>query len=282
MGRDALIAIADGAYYEACAPLFIWAALRAAPESKIIICFRGAVPAKVRLAVEGLKGADDRVVYAERLGAGLPRDPKTTKMLRWTLSADEFKGATRAWIGDVDILLAPELIALHDQHQIHASKMGLPYSNVLIHDQHGPMLSGLHWIDVDRYLKALAGGMAHASKAIRSGDAQRRWRRDRHLLHHIIESSDVALPGVDCTETRSEQAMFRPSDPCFRPHHGLHLRLWDDAALKKTLWLRSSPAYRSYKRLLAPVLNSPDSGMPSIDHPRLKKHLKNLMLEVSS
>lgn len=147
-------------------------------------------------------------------------DVMTIKCLRWTNYSDEFENFDYIYIGDIDMLVCREKPDLLLQHIQHCDLLGLPYSNKVRGTgawQDKPRrLTGLHFVKRKEWYGAMRPIMKKYNELLR----KKRIDHDQNevVLHQMVAESVLGLPkGID---------EVRDSAYRFRPHHGLHLRLW--------------------------------------------------------
>lgn len=205
------------------------------------------------------------------------------KSLRWILDPPEYKDFDAVYIGDVDIFIVPEEPTLCDQHLKHCRKLGLPYSNALrpagnkklpkgfrtIADMvlnvgllntlrfivnkksDTRQLSGLHFFKTEDYLEKIRPLIPEYNKIILSNDYSNRASTVDHkdgfhnecLLYDLIKESGMSLPPEG-------PYSIDPKDfeqPCFRPHHGIHLGIFrKQSTIDNSRATLDSECYKEY------------------------------------
>jgi len=151
------------------------------------------------------------------------------KSYRWLQDKKLFDGYDYGYIGDIDILLCEEDIPLLEQHLHHSNDEGLCYSNSV--RPNSKRMSGLHFFHVDTYYEKMESCILKYKKMLFDGKLKN--RKNEELLYQMI--NEVGL-GV--------------STKWFRPHHGLHLRLWQKSNPNLTRVLSDDDYCRYFRYFL--------------------------------
>lgn len=159
----------------------------------------------------------------------LANDPLRVKCFRWVHTDPLWDDFSHVYIGDVDILLAKESPTLLQQHISHMNQTGLPYSNYVrgLRKQH--RMSGLHFFDRERWLQSMKPVMDKYRSLLLKGE--RPANNNEVLLYRMVQEASLPFP---------------KQEHKFRPHHGLHLRIWEAGSPKALLKNSSYPSYWAY------------------------------------
>lgn len=226
--------VVDDSWYAGFIPFYIYFALRAYPESWVLIYFRGKLSDEIREQVHILCPDTDRFTIYEYYKPDHPRDVFTTKALRWTLALEASLIGDRLYIGDVDIMLANEKLCLFDEHDIHCDTLGLSYSNIIRNNS--PRMSGLHYIQVQGYKDQMAQQIVDYDQRLKIGIARQYQNRNEKVLFEML-ANEFAVP-----EEGSFELGYDPTKINYRPHHGVHLGILRDAGHNGKV----EPGYLSY------------------------------------
>ena len=142
---------------------------------------------------------------------------------------DLFSGYENGYIGDIDILLCKEKIDLETQHLNHCQDIKLCYSNSI--RSNSKRLSGLHFFKIPEYY-SLADN--HIKKYRNLLDTKKFLnKKNEGVLYNIINEANIGF-----------------SSYWFRPHHGLHLRLWQKETPNLKPILKDDDYYEYFKYFL--------------------------------
>ena len=209
--------------YRGYVPLYVYFALRAYPESFVRVYYLD--------NEDGLGEDVSRLVNSPNWSIecsykmDYPRHADELKTLRWVLYDDVIKGFDTVYIGDVDIPLSIETPGLIDEHLRHCDFLGLPYSNVwrMTGGQKQNRASGLHFIKVKEYFEVMLPVIEKYDSLLRNGKLHK--VNNEMTLFRMLTEADI---GVGAWESANfDQASSNPEKLCYRPHHGLHLRVFD-------------------------------------------------------
>ncbi len=120
---------------------------------------------------------------------------------RFLLGKQFFKGHKYAYIGDVDFFICKEQPSIEELHTGRVKETGFCYSNK---ERRGlKRLTGLHFIEVDRYFKLIDVQLQKYKKRVLLGICN---ITDEEMLFQMCQNSKV---GIITGQVR--------------PHHGIHL-----------------------------------------------------------
>lgn len=180
------------------------------PNDDVVIFYQGNLSPKIKsIAIE----FDNVILYEnvfdqyEKIGGGGP------KLLRWILPEEYFENYKYVYIGDVDILVLKEKESLFDFHSNQMKNFKTAFSNRVRPLKDGGLskrLTGLHFIDVKPYYKAIS---TLAQKLREDTEFQNIFlnglKRNEEVLYKIVKTAI----GFDPNEIVKME----------RPLHGFHL-----------------------------------------------------------
>ena len=174
-----------------------------------------------------------------------PRTSHITKCLRWTLYDDFLKKFDYLYIGDVDILIANEKPDLIQQHINHANLLKLPYSNIVRSNKNPKRMSGLHFICTKPYFNYINKSQLNKfNNMIKSGKFNK-YPSNESVLYQLIEESNMGFPNKDC-QVLFDETSRNFNQTFFRPHHGIHLSIFNISNVKENQHILDSNIYRQY------------------------------------
>lgn len=185
------------------------------------------------------------------------------------------------YLTDVDILIMPEKIPLHEQHIRHMKVLGLPYSN-FIRNTTPSRLTGLHFAGFDFYRK-VAPVVEQYANMIKATGIPRGYGRcaDEELWYRIVQESGLALPPkCPYSEKETWERVFDPAgckNVWFGPHHGMHVGF--GRAMKRFRPIFDLPFYKQYLYSLKRLRNEDDrfDKLCDILHPRARDAMKAVL-----
>ncbi|MFO8067260.1 MAG: hypothetical protein R6U11_06735 [Bacteroidales bacterium] len=185
-----------GLQYLEYALIYIYSIKRAYPEYDVMIySWDDITPIR-----KGLKLLNAEKCV-KKIGFPYERSVKNYAKSRFLLGKHYFKNNKFAYIGDVDFFICKETPTILELHKSRLIQTGYCYSNEVRENM--KRLTGLHFIDVDRYFNYTDSERIKAKKAIQEGDNS---KTDEMMLYDMCEKSKAGLiPGN------------------VRPHHGIHL-----------------------------------------------------------
>jgi hypothetical protein len=213
----------SGEPYSYYIPLYIYSILRHYPDYYPLIYYQGKINNDIKKSLKTIQSLGKFEVKEEVLSK-FSTDRATVKTLRWLLYEKEFEDFDYLYIGDIDIFIVRETPSLLEQHIRHSAVLNLPYSNMIRED--GNKLTGLHFVEREPYYKSVLPLIKkyRQHKKFNRLDPTSKRSVNEHFLYCLIEQSGLGLP----PRTKKE-CLMSPSDSDkinFRPHHGLHLRVF--------------------------------------------------------
>ncbi len=206
--------------YMAYAPMFVWCCKQVYPSYDIKLFLRDPCP-------YDLTGAEVIPLFEK-----FPRYVYNSIALRFVVPPKYYEGYDHVYVGDIDIMIMPERIALDEFHRNEMVTTGLSYSNSLrnIHHYCGyQSVSGLHfaskhWFDQTEeqraiYYRLLERGLIGLYREY-----------DGLMLYRMIEKSGLKLPAKLKLKKR---------------HHGIHLGNFRLFSSKEKIAERIPVDYRS-------------------------------------
>ena len=189
--------------YQEYIPLFVLYALRAYPQSEVLIHFQGSLHPIVSECLESLE-SEGRFHIEPILVEIPPENVQALKALRYLIYADSFADFEYVYIGDIDLVIVAEEVDLVSHHAAQCAASGLPYSNRVRTGT--KRLTGLHFVRSKDYFAPLRPLM-------------------KKNLDRIVRNE---------FEGSNEELLYEMMRDCFglpprsnkRPHHGIHLRAW--------------------------------------------------------
>ncbi len=213
-------------------------------------------------------GVEIRYINFDKLGLSdmALRNEFVLRAGRWFLIDDDLLDFDNVYVGDVDIFICKEENSLFDEHVRHSNYINLPYSNIVrsIREprnvrhiigntvRHGIkaefynsflfskrdwyLLSGLHFMRMKKYGPAIREAIPGIIKEINNSflGKSKIWNKvvinDESILYELIKSAGLGIPDYN-QEKCSGQYIVENADPetiGYRPHHGLHLKLFQD------------------------------------------------------
>lgn len=278
------VLIVDTSFYQHYVPFFLHFCLNAYPDAFVLVYVRG----KISKAVTGLirqLGVPNKFRFIQNYKSNYPSTSHTTKLLRWTIDDEKIRSFRYAYIGDIDILIVLEDLPLLDQHLRHARFLRLPYSNVVraYYKKKINRMSGLHFIKVDPYMKKMRLVMPKFDKVIRE-NRFRQYKTNEMVLYLMLKEA-IGLPKqLVCNSKKSilypgttKRFDYESNDPdkvYFRPHHGIHIRLFE--TISKRNIIDSQTYHRYFVRLREMWSDKLDRALER-SHPRVRLSIKNLL-----
>lgn len=209
MQKNAFVVYVFGAY-EKYINYYIYFINLNYPNDDVVIFYQGNLSPKIKsIAIE----FDNVILYEnvfdqyEKIGGGGP------KLLRWILPEEYFENYKYVYIGDVDILVLKEKESLFDFHSNQMKNFKTAFSNRVRPLKEGGLskrLTGLHFIDVKPYYKAIS---TLAQKLREDTEFQNIFlnglKRNEEVLYKIVKTAI----GFDANEIVKMK----------RPLHGFHV-----------------------------------------------------------
>lgn len=197
------------------------------------------------------------------------------KGLRWLLHDTNLMQYESLYIGDIDILICNEDIGLYEQHVRHANFLNLPYSNciriyrkskrqifgglikygikstidsLLFPVNEWYRLTGLHFMFTKGCYDCLLEGKRSVIEELNlaAANTSKLWNvgniGDESILYEVVKRSGLKLPHHPSNSEEMAEGVKvldnnNPDTVLFRPHHGLHLALWRNDEVDKTIVL---------------------------------------------
>ena len=213
-------------------------------------------------------GLEIRYINYDKLGLSdmALRNEFVLRAGRWFLIDDDLLDFDNVYIGDIDIFICKEENSLFDEHVRHSKYINLPYSNVVrsIHEsrnvrhiignmvRHGVkaelynsflfskrdwyLLSGLHFMRMKKYGPAIKEAIPGIIKEINNSflGKSKVWNEvvinDESILYELINLTGLGIPDYDGERCSGQYIVenLNPETIGYRPHHGLHLKLFQD------------------------------------------------------
>lgn len=239
MVKLCIAAVVSSEQYSYYIPLCVYSILKHYPEYRPVICYQGKLNDKVKESLSLLQPLGSFIIKEGEFEQ-YSTDRATVKALRWLLYLDEFEQYDYVYIGDVDIFIIRETPSLLEQHIAHCKTLNLPYSNMI--RKNSNRLTGLHFVQTKPYFDAirLQGEQYRDCSKFNQKDPLSQKSVNEYFLYRLVEQSGLGLP------PRTEgDCLMSPDDSNkvnFRPHHGLHLRVFGKVRPE----LRKNEAYQRY------------------------------------
>lgn len=213
--------------YQKFIPMFLFFCLKSYPDYGVKLFLTEKLkPVYTNITNQLHKLGDIQIV--EECYGGYPRSPHELKTLRWITTSDNFKGYDYIYVGDIDIMICREKESLLDQHLKHCKEIGLPYSNSVRPKSH--RLSGLHFIKKDEYYLRMDPIIKKKyRKLLKAGKLF--GIKNEEILYNMIRKVKFDFP-----------------KGWFRPHHGIHLRVWRHRPRKVSPQFWQSVGKENYKK----------------------------------
>ena len=225
--------VVDGGF-QRYTPLFILSLLTAYPDYSVRVFIVDKPGDALLTGMRLLDGLGDWAIITEELD-GYPKCRRLGAYLRYLLFTRRraeryFAGYDYVYITDGDMLITREDPPLHVQHLEHMQEIGLPYSDILRHNERqvatGLLFASQEFIErvgatVDWYdaeFRVRAEGVI---------DTPKKSIPDERLLYQIIRDSGVGEPPQHMLA--ADPLQERLSDPAscydrvFRPWHGMNV-----------------------------------------------------------
>ena len=197
-------------------PCCVYGILKSYPKAYVKVFVDGTLNTRENQALAVIPS--DRYTILQNYFSGI--ELKRSKMihgskmvLRWLIPHHELKGFKYAYFGDIDMLIIKESPSLLDSHIQHMEQTGLPFSNAVRTGT--KRLTGLHFIDIDRYYQKVGGII---DTYLNDNDALQaeisKCDRNEHFLYNLV-SQGIAF--------KDEDIAYPDGKYCYRPHHGSHL-----------------------------------------------------------
>lgn len=248
-----------GYNYQIYIPIAVWSLAKMYPEYDIVIFLHGALNEKLKSVLLKL-GLFDKVKFHEFTFADCPHmNARKSQCFRWVLWDKSFIDYDYIYIIDIDMFYIKEPIPLHEQHALHMKKTGLPFDNMrrIIDKSKLPLkkkiidigvfvknaklryawtyfmkdvsirLSGLHFIDVDKYYSVYTKEkIEHYKKMLYNGSFAKYGYRDEELLYYVMKELGFEvdkLAAQDFNEPYKHLDFNNYDKDLFRPIHGIHM-----------------------------------------------------------
>lgn len=185
-----------GVKYLEYALVYIYSIKRAYPEYDIMIySWDDVEPIKNKLKLLNAEKCVKKIAFPYE------GNVKNYAKSRFLLGKHYFKNYKYAYIGDVDFFICKESQSILNLHLSRLKETGFCYSNEVRANM--KRLTGLHFIDVERYFMNVESERIKAKKLVQSGNSN---MTDEMMLYDMCKNSEAGLiPGN------------------VRPHHGIHL-----------------------------------------------------------
>lgn len=246
-----------GTKYQAYLPILLYSLDKAYPEYDVVLFLYDKLDSKIYKQIT-LLNLTLHYKIIDHVFSEYKITSLQSKALRWVLWDDTFSLYKYMYIVDIDMLYVREPLALHLQHIEHMKMTGLPFDNIrrevkVSHDlvsilyrikQAGfrfffsyltyrgvnEKLSGLHFIEVERYYKILTKDKREEFfNEILSGKI---FKYVQYPNNEVFLSSFMRRLGMDvdvlALQTNSYNSLDfnNPTRKEFRPHHGIHLGIF--------------------------------------------------------
>lgn len=199
-------------------PAYIYSILTAYPDYFVKIFVAGKLSRDETVALSLMPNGNFTIVegyQADKVRKGL-----LPKYVRRLIPQEEFADFKYVYNGDVDFIIMPEIPTLKDWHVAHCAKLGLPFSNAIRPGT--KRVSGLHFIEVEPYYKAIGKRLLYYRTHYKEVEAQLVRTSDEWFTYTLLDE----VFGLDSLRAEGFN----------RPEHGVHLALWRKSVLvKKTL-----------------------------------------------
>lgn len=215
---------------------------------------------------------------------------QVSRCARWVLSDEKIKAYDEIYIGDIDLLICKEKNNLFDEHRKHSIFLGLPYSDIVRPTRYiqfnatiKTMIrcgvfntiwsyryfkakkyasfaeTGLRYIKVKEYFEKLDPLLPRFKYLLHN---YKRWGKlgfdlnpcmfsDEMFLFYMMKEAFEKVP-------LASSGTFNdcPNSYDFRPHHGIHLRLFSTDSITDVSSFRDLPeSYSSYFKFYRAIDN---------------------------
>lgn len=234
--------------------------------------------------------------------------------LRWVIDIPYFNKFDEIYIGDIDLLIMKEKDDLFTQHRKHSEFLNLPYSDIvrqervikttllkkikysLIFKIKGfknvwatpkyvvtTEMTGLRYIKVKEYFEKVSINFEKYKNLLDSYFSNNDTGypfyiptfNDQQLLYMLMKDSFGGVPkssnndGIECTETNSFS---------YRPHHGVHLKIFHNNDFETIRRIGTSKAYLGYYKEFKKIYKTPLWEQLSVSRNKYyRKILKNMI-----
>lgn len=240
---------ASGREYLEFIPVYIYSILKSYPDYEIVIFCGETLPDNIRNSLNCIEWMGSFTVvegYLDHISSKFDKR-NAAACKRWFIYSEKFKEYKYIYIGDIDVFVLPEDVSIHEQHLRHCETINLDYSNVRRH-ANGKKLSGLHFIKTEAYLESMLPVVEKYKKLYNNDELHN--TNDENMLFDIISESGLGL----CPRAKDGE-WTDPTDPSFRPVHGIHLAVFRDLFVKKRRL--SSESFRERMRQLQVMVKDP-------------------------
>ena len=303
----------SGLKYQAFIPMLVYSCKKAYPEYDIMLFLHDKVQPSVKDVLQKT-GLEKEVVIKENVFKDeLPQiTPLQAKSCRWILWDKAFLSYQYLYIIDIDMFYIREPMPLHIQHSERMKMTGLPFDNMrrklLLHrsipglinrlkssglhnilhylfDQNvcEERLSGLHFIDIERYYTESNISYLNAIKE--------RLFKKYYFPEILTGNNEVLLANIskglgynlnilgiqtNSAKSLSFEDIYRDE---FRPHHGFHLGIFRVEGFEKLNEdekvmfspILESDAYKYYLKQYKDIIRQKDFGVLYKNLPKLAK-----------
>jgi len=218
----------SGEAYQEFIPVFLFSIYKSYPQYDVTIFCGEKIKSNVKTNLSLLQDLFDFKVienYMSYVPTSLtPRVSSMSK--RWLLYSDDFLNYEYVYIGDIDIFILQESPDLLAQHLIHCDTIGLDYSNV-IRKSGSPRITGLHFVKRKPYYDKMLP-VIHKYTELMENNLLNYEGSCEFMLYDMVNEAGLGL----CPRALGK-VVADPTNPSFRPEHGVHLAVFRDFILKK-------------------------------------------------
>ncbi len=304
-----------GEKYQGFIPLYIISLKESYPEYDIRLYIDNTLCESTREAVEILSKHYDGITVVENYAQHTKFSKKAVSIQqiqrcqRWLFFDEAFLDYEAVYIGDIDLLICKEEKPLFEQHKLHCSVVGAPYSNIsrmagkrkltpkmiarnvvkfglgqslkYYFGKNNPVikLSGLHFVISKEYyekVNPVIDGFYKELNLLAEGKSKRynlcSFNNEAMLRDLVL---DAGFNDCQLATGLPYNIETDATKPAYRPHHGIHLGIFRSSVIiEAEKDIISSELYKSYYKQFCDIKNTEAYKMVS---GRFSKHLNDLI-----
>ncbi len=282
-----------GDRYQLYIPIAVWSIKKMYPEYDVMIFLHGKLNIELKEILIKLD-LYEKIKILENVFSDCPNmSPYKAQALRWVLWDDSFTSYDYIYFIDIDMFYIKEPVPLHEQHEFHMKRTGLPFDNMrrivvvrefslkrqilrlaVLIKRHKIKyivryfinfrkdiykLSGLHFVKVKEYYQVFTKNkILYYRNLIYDGSYVKFGENDEAYLYYIMKdlNFDVDRLAAQNFKNPYEHTDFRNyTKDLFRPTHGIHMGDYRDGySMDRIKLILKTPAQQYYKNYIESVL----------------------------
>lgn len=285
------VAVFAADYCRSYVPIFLFCLFRAYPDYASVVFLRKPLGTQEKPGMKLVKGNFQLAYNAG--AASFPKLKDRAARVRLFQAArflvftpqnvrKYLAGYDHIYVTDVDMLIMPEEMPLHEQHLRHCEVLGLPYSN-FVRNTEPPRLTGLHF-GTREFFEAVAPVVALWRSIPEKGFPKGLGRcPDEAMWYRIVKESGFTIPPkCSLSEQKTWELVYDPArfnEVWFGPHHGVHVGF--GRAMGRFRQVFATEHYKRYMASLRKLIKEDGRMTKLIDclHPRAKAAMRTILKE---